>query len=201
MSGHPLAEPTAETAGDCDKETTIVTRAHLDRLRGQCERYKREARTDTHTGLLNARGLNEVFRKLANRFRSGREGSFGLLLLDLKHFKRINDRRGLSVGNQVLAHFGRQLRAAVEQNDIVGRFGGDEFVIVVRGIASEPVFRRVIRRLEGPYLIPSGRRRIRLSVHVVGQVATLKNLDRLEAIVQARLSSAKRASKARDGER
>jgi diguanylate cyclase (GGDEF)-like protein len=90
----------------------------------------RAARHDGLTGCLNYVGVLEALKDEVKRCeRHG--GSFSCCLLDLDHFKQINDRAGHMHGNKVLAAVGEALRAGVRGFDSVGRFGGDEFLVVL----------------------------------------------------------------------
>jgi diguanylate cyclase (GGDEF)-like protein len=94
------------------------------------------ARTDALTGLHNTRWLDEVAEQEAARsLRSGAE--IGVLLLDLDHFKLVNDTGGHAAGDRTLRNVARTLRAAVRTGDEVVRFGGEEFLILLHesGIA------------------------------------------------------------------
>jgi diguanylate cyclase (GGDEF)-like protein len=88
------------------------------------------SRTDTLTGLHNARWWQEIAPMEAARSRrSGAE--IGLLLIDLDHFKQVNDTAGHPVGDRVLRQVASALRSAVRAGDAVIRFGGEEFLIML----------------------------------------------------------------------
>lgn len=88
------------------------------------------ATTDALTGLANRRHLMKELEAECARFR--RMGNaISVLMLDLDHFKRINDTWGHAAGDTVLHHFAESLRTLVRKTDIVGRLGGEEFVIVL----------------------------------------------------------------------
>ena len=88
-----------------------------------------EASHDSLTGLWNRSAVIEQFSTMLAR--SEREGGqIGLLLADIDHFKRMNDTHGHQGGDIVLRHVARLLRFAVRVYDIVGRYGGDEFLIL-----------------------------------------------------------------------
>lgn len=88
------------------------------------------ASTDSLTGLPNKRSLEEALRRdLARAHREGRPLS--LLVVDLDHFKLINDEHGHSAGDLVLIQLGRTLKDAIRVGDVAGRFGGEEFVLVL----------------------------------------------------------------------
>ncbi len=88
--------------------------------------------TDPLTGLGNRRSLDELMaRDLARARRS--EGKFSVVLLDIDHFKSINDRFGHHVGDQVLKAIGTILREQTRSSEWSGRWGGEEFMIGVQG--------------------------------------------------------------------
>ncbi len=91
---------------------------------------------DGLTGLLNhATLLAEL--EIAVEF-SRRSGSgFALLIVDVDHFRRVNDRYGHLVGDQVLVHIGSLMRSHVRASDLVGRYGGEEFGLILRGCTPE----------------------------------------------------------------
>jgi len=88
------------------------------------------ATTDELTGLFNRRHLMTILDVECNRFR--RMGShISLLMMDLDHFKRINDTCGHAAGDAVLIHFANTLKTLSRKTDHLGRLGGEEFVIVL----------------------------------------------------------------------
>lgn len=94
------------------------------------EEVERLAMTDDLTGLRNRRGFFEVAnRELERATRTGRP--LTALMLDIDGFKRVNDTYGHSVGDEVLRHLAERCRHAVRDIDIVGRYGGEEFAIVL----------------------------------------------------------------------
>lgn len=90
------------------------------------------ATTDDKTGLLNAGTWDSLARTEADR--AARHGTeFGLLMIDVDHFKSVNERYGHLVGDQALHAIARALQSSVRGTDLVGRFGGEEFVILLVG--------------------------------------------------------------------
>ncbi|AXE30401.1 hypothetical protein DK842_11130 [Chromobacterium phragmitis] len=90
---------------------------------------RRQAERDDITGLANRRHANQALLRESER--SGRSGRrYSVLLLDLDHFKHINDSHGHLVGDMVLQRFGLALRQRSRQLDTVARWGGEEFIII-----------------------------------------------------------------------
>jgi diguanylate cyclase (GGDEF)-like protein len=92
-------------------------------------RLRRASRRDTLTGLENRGAIDGTMQHLWAQSSRGAEG-FAVLLIDVDHFKRINDAHGHAVGDQVLEHVAAVIAAQARQADSVGRYGGDEFIIV-----------------------------------------------------------------------
>jgi diguanylate cyclase (GGDEF)-like protein len=96
--------------------------------------------TDEKTGLLNTAGWHEsAVREHARVQRRGAVGGFAVLMIDLDHFKRINDTYGHLTGDDVLAAVAVAISGSVRQDDTVGRFGGEEFVVLLPGIGRADV--------------------------------------------------------------
>ncbi|MBK1697531.1 GGDEF domain-containing protein [Rhodovibrio salinarum] len=100
--------------------------------------------TDELTGLNNRRGFRrELTKALARADRGGETGI--LMLVDLDHFKPINDTYGHGAGDAVLVAIGRVLNTAVRHNDATGRIGGDEFAVLLSNADPVAVQPRVLR--------------------------------------------------------
>jgi len=114
------------------------------------------ATADPLTGVLNRRGFErDASRRLTE---SADEATGALLYVDLNDFKRINDEFGHEVGDQLLIIVSKRLRKSLRYFDIIGRPGGDEFVVLipdVNDLTAEELATRVSESLEGPYRIGS----------------------------------------------
>lgn len=101
-------------------------------IRYRAERYRglhRLIRRDSLTGLLNHAAIHEaVERQLAQAGRHRR--TFAVAIIDIDHFKRVNDSHGHPVGDQVLKSLSRLLHQRLRRSDVIGRYGGEEFVIL-----------------------------------------------------------------------
>ncbi|MDP9043338.1 MAG: diguanylate cyclase [Pseudomonadota bacterium] len=91
------------------------------------------ARLDPLTGLANRRHFEEKFPEAVARSQRWKR-PIAVMLLDIDHFKRINDTHGHAVGDAVLREFSARLRSAVRAVDTVARLGGDEFVVILEGL-------------------------------------------------------------------
>jgi diguanylate cyclase (GGDEF)-like protein len=94
--------------------------------------YRTAASTDHLTGLLNRRALMDNATQLCTR-QAKRKEPVAVLMFDLDHFKSINDRFGHALGDSVLRLFGQVARSSTRAHDLIGRFGGEEFVAIVPG--------------------------------------------------------------------
>ncbi|GAA4588304.1 hypothetical protein GCM10023107_08960 [Actinoplanes octamycinicus] len=104
----------------------------LTRMAGLIAAQRRIAMTDGLTGVHTRRHLSDALR--AERERAARHGgSFAMLLVDVDHFKHINDTYGHPAGDQVLREVAGRLRDACRDTDVVARFGGEEFAVLVTG--------------------------------------------------------------------
>lgn len=100
--------------------------------------FQQAARTDSKTGLLTASFWREEADRELERARRLAE-PLGVLMLDLDHFKSFNDRMGHLVGDQLLRAVADELRSQTRPYDLVGRFGGEEFVILLPGVGTAQV--------------------------------------------------------------
>ncbi len=134
--------------GDDYIQKPVVREELLARIGVRIERlrmFRERADRDALTGLANRRSFLESFRlRLADSSRHGRPLSLGLM--DLDHFKRINDTHGHLAGDRVLAAFGKLLASRFRETDIRGRWGGEEFTVAFYGEDGETA-RMILGRL------------------------------------------------------
>jgi len=125
-----------QEAVDKSREELAQTQKQLTEVSTELERTQEQARTDPLTGFLNRRGMEEILiREFA---RSRRTASpLSVAILDIDHFKTVNDEHGHDVGDQALVHIAKVARSGVRETDVVCRYGGEEFVVVFPGAAAD----------------------------------------------------------------
>lgn len=136
-SGFPAAltiTPVAE--GDSHSGAVVVFRDLTEQKRMEAE-LLRLATTDFLTGLPNRRRFLEQLDLELARLRRGLAPSAALLMLDLDHFKKVNDDYGHPAGDSVLQHFSALLRESLRRVDTAGRLGGEEFGVILAGSSME----------------------------------------------------------------
>jgi diguanylate cyclase (GGDEF)-like protein len=156
------------------------------------------AATDGLTGLPNKRAATDMLKR--NFAQASATGSpLALLVLDLDHFKRINDQRGHPVGDQVLANVGLVLRSVLRSRDFAGRNGGEEFTVLLPDTeipAALEIAERV-RAAIAEISLPGSDVSVTASIGVAGFPDHASTLDRLERLADAALYVAKRQGRNR----
>ena len=109
-----------------------------------------EASTDKLTGLLNKASVNQQLE------RACREYSGALMVIDMDHFKLVNDLYGHAAGDKILVAFSEILKHQFRAHDIVGRIGGDEFVAFLRNLRDADAVKKIVSRL-GEQLLASAK--------------------------------------------
>jgi diguanylate cyclase (GGDEF)-like protein len=123
-----------------------------DRLRDQrraLTEAERHAQTDSLTGVLNRRSLIERLDAACKRARA-RGLPISLLFIDLDHFKEINDSFGHAAGDACLAAIIAPIQAELRQSDVIGRWGGEEFIVILSSAdntAARPIAQRILERV------------------------------------------------------
>lgn len=129
-SARPLFSPTGEFEGfrgvGHDVTEQLESRKHIEHM----------ARFDALTGLANRVQLKDELDAALSRLNRYGE-KFALLLLDLDHFKMINDTQGHPVGDKLLVQVAERLRSIVREHDSIARLGGDEFAIVLTMVETD----------------------------------------------------------------
>jgi diguanylate cyclase (GGDEF)-like protein len=185
------AEPSAKgkSAAPKSRSTAMRLAAEVDTLkadlaaaRARVAELETRVDEDPLTGLLNRRGFERALaRALAFVRRYGVTAA--LLYLDLDRFKPVNDRLGHAMGDWVLGRVGRLIAGKVRASDVVGRFGGDEFVVLLWNVGAEKAedkARAIEVMIDQETFEQAGKR---LALGLSAGVTMLSNEDTVEAAV------------------
>jgi diguanylate cyclase (GGDEF)-like protein/PAS domain S-box-containing protein len=118
------------------KATLSELKSSREKIEAQNMELRRLASRDALTGCFNRRALFEQGDEIFSHARRTQQ-PLACLMLDIDHFKSFNDRYGHAVGDQVIQVVARALGAGLRQNDILGRYGGEEFCIVLPNTGAE----------------------------------------------------------------
>ena len=159
----------------------------LERLK---QTYQDQATRDQLTGLLNRRGLVLTAEQIP--------GHLGVLFCDLDGFKGVNDTLGHAAGDELLEKVARRLEAAMRADSVLGRMGGDEFVVVAPGASDEDLAglgRRLEVEIGKPFLLEAGMARIGVSIGAAHAKPGERDLDSLLGQADALMYEVKRSRK------
>ena len=106
-------------------------RQHAERLHQMAEIFEYAAKHDALTGLYNRREATQRLAGEYSRYQRNNDSTFSLILIDIDHFKRINDTFGHDVGDEVIRTVASRLLAGCRQMDMVARWGGEEFLLML----------------------------------------------------------------------
>ena len=110
---------------DIDEENARETAERVERLR-------KAANTDTLTGIANRR----VAERALNLFATGQR-RYAVMMIDIDHFKEINDQQGHDTGDRILQRIAEILKARMRVQDTVARWGGEEFLVIVESVTRD----------------------------------------------------------------
>ena len=156
------------------------------------------ASTDGLTGLPNKRAVTDTLKRMFAQSATERS-PLALLMLDLDHFKQVNDQRGHAVGDQVLANVGAVMRNIMRSRDFAGRNGGEEFAILLPD-TDIPGALRIAERVRAAVAemsLPGTDVSVTVSIGVAGYPEHASTPDRLARLADAALYLAKRQGRNR----
>jgi diguanylate cyclase (GGDEF)-like protein len=122
-----------------------IERLHAENQRLH-HRSERAARLDRLTGLFNRAAFEKEAQKELRRAKSG--GYVSVLFCDMDRLKRINDELGHDAGDRVLRSVGSAMKRTLRREDLIGRYGGDEFVVVMPNVTRETAYDRADQLIE-----------------------------------------------------
>lgn len=167
-----------------------------DELRARAEELDRVSRIDHLTGLHNRRHVEEHLRRVVAGCR--RHGfALAVLLVDVDHFKRVNDTHGHGVGDTVLQEIATRLRGAVRTEDVVGRWGGEEFLVLLplTDTAAADVLAERLRQVVSSTPVQTEVGPLQLSVSIGGAAAEQPGEHDLLHLADEQLYAAKDAGR------
>lgn len=155
------------------------------------------AATDALTGLPNKRAVNDTLKRLLAQA-SRTVSPMAMLLLDLDHFKHVNDQYGHPAGDQALANVGAALQGALRASDVAGRNGGEEFMVLLPDTDAAGAARTAEKIREAIAAIrPAYGEQLTASIGVAAFPEHATTAERLERLADAALYVAKRAGRNR----
>jgi diguanylate cyclase (GGDEF)-like protein len=171
---------------DTEIKVESLSHAQLELIRER-DTLQRKAMLDSLTHLWNRQAILDVLeRELARSRRTGQP--VGVLMADVDHFKEVNDTHGHLTGDAALREIARRMRAAVRPYDAIGRYGGEEFLVVLSNCGGEVAGKigDKIRMRVGlaPIEVAAGRFPVTLSLGAVSS-DSLKSADPLSLVAAA----------------
>ncbi len=142
-------------------------RAELSNYETRLKTAEQLALRDPLTGLPNRRNIEERME-----WRISHKHVFCVVFLDLNHFKKVNDNHGHAAGDSLLKQFSEELRSNTRPSDVVGRWGGDEFIMVLDCdlAGAKAQTERMQKWVFGEYTIPIGTGPSKVKIHVDASV-------------------------------
>jgi diguanylate cyclase (GGDEF)-like protein len=136
------------------REVEVIERLNAENAK-LVSKNERAARFDKLTGLLNRAYLEKDAQREVRKARTA-DGYLSVLFCDMDKLKRINDDLGHDAGDKVLRQVGAALRSKLRQQDLIGRYGGDEFVVVLPNLTRETAYDRAEQLIEAVRQVNNG---------------------------------------------
>jgi diguanylate cyclase (GGDEF)-like protein len=175
----PKLSDVFETLTYRERYEALLARTGRDALTGALDR-----------GFLESRGRETVEQAAAQ------DAEISLLLIDIDHFKQFNDKFGHAAGDVALKRICRNIAAAIRANDMLFRFGGEEFVVIAEGLSAEQALalgERIRRRIAAD--TEDNASRVTVSIGVASRAHDAPHYDGMFAVADRRLYQAKNAGR------
>ena len=193
LGGHDYLRKPPESAELLARVNAALRVKQLqDELVARSTELERMSRTDFLTGLHNRRHVEDHLTMLGAAAK--RHGyPLTVLLLDLDHFKRINDTLGHAAGDQVLVEVGSRLAGSLRVEDVLGRWGGEEFLVLLPHTSGEAaaVLAERLRHVVGDTPVTTGEGPVRVTVSLGGAAAEAPGEHDLLRLADEQLYAAK----------
>ena len=156
-------------------------RSRMGAYEARLAEMERAASRDPITELMNRRALEQQLN-----LRVEQKRPFSVLYLDLNGFKQVNDSLGHHAGDDVLKQFAGELRTAFRSGDVVGRWGGDEFLVIIDGGSAEADMsaKRITEWINGEYTISSGSTPCKVNVSAAIGIAAWQRGEGVTELLQ-----------------
>ncbi len=179
-----------------NKELELL-RKKVELLENELKEVKKEAKTDALTNMLNKKALTDELNK-QEQFYKRHNRTYSIIFIDIDHFKNVNDTYGHEAGDVILKSVGLLLNRYSREIDIVGRFGGEEFVIIAPETEKKGAYifaekiRKVIAKTKFMY------KKTRIDITISAGVAERKETNSMQETLEL---ADKRLYKAKNGGR
>ncbi|HSH73341.1 MAG TPA: GGDEF domain-containing protein [Methylophilaceae bacterium] len=126
------------------KKKAAEAEQRIQELTAELDHISEVAHQDYLTGALNRRGMDEALEREFNRA-DRHNATLCIAMMDIDHFKKLNDNLGHSTGDQALTHFVRVIKDVLRTTDVLARYGGEEFIIILPATPQDEAIRVVTR--------------------------------------------------------
>jgi diguanylate cyclase len=180
-----LDEEIKKFTNDLEKENEEISilRKKIEVLENELKKVKKEAKTDALTNMLNKKALNDELKKQEEFYKRFKR-NYSVIFFDIDHFKNVNDTYGHDAGDIILKSVGLILNRYSRDIDIVGRFGGEEFIIIAPETEKEGAYkfadkiRQIIEKTKFMY------KKTRIKITISAGVAERKETNSMEETVK-----------------
>jgi diguanylate cyclase (GGDEF)-like protein len=170
---------------DLEKENEEIEflRKKIDVLEDKLKKVQKEAKTDALTNMLNKKALNDELKKQEEFYKRFKR-NYSVIFFDIDHFKNVNDTYGHEAGDVILKNVGLILNRYSRDIDIVGRFGGEEFIIIAPETEKEGAYkfankiREIIEKTKFIY------KKTRIKITISAGVAQRKETNSMQDLVK-----------------
>lgn len=177
------------------RQQVEMAQVQIHQLETELEQTSQLIHIDPLTGVLNRRGLDAAFERESNRAQRLRQ-PLSLAMLDLDYFKRINDTYGHDLGDEILRHLTRLLTRDLRPSDVVARFGGEEFIVLLPDADTPHALQAIARMQESLARAPIHHKDAPVAVTFSAGVSLWQPGEPLSSVIERADGALYRAKKA-----